>query len=267
MKQLLLLISSLLLFSCSKATHIGTTPTTMPPSSTTSMIDLSPTLESQILGGIQHYAVYLPPSYMKEPQRKYPVLYLLHGMYQNYRSWIHEGELQAAADKAIAEGAAEMIIICPNGFNSFYYNSTDMRYEDFFIQEFVPEIERRYRILSEKEHRNIAGLSMGGFGATYLAFQYHELFGNAYSTSGGFIEPATTLLKNIINAKLATEKSHFPTYTLECGEEDALVIESNRTLSQFLDEKQIHYTKIFRQGTHNWKFWKESLSKILRSVR
>ena len=160
-----------------------------------------------------------------------------------------------------------MIIICPNGFNSFYYNTADMHYEDFFIQEFVPEVERRYRILSEKEQRNIAGLSMGGFGATYLAFQHHELFGNAYSTSGGFIEPATTLLKDIINAKLATEKSKFPTYTLECGEEDALVIEYNRALSQFLNEKQINYTKIFRQGTHNWKFWKESLPKILRSVR
>ena len=267
MKQILLLISSLLLFSCSKATHTGTTPTTMSPSSTTSMIDLAPTLESRILGGIQHYAVYLPPSYTKEPQRRYPVLYLLHGMYQNYKSWIHEGELQAAADKAIAEGAAEMIIICPNGFNSFYYNSADMHYEDFFIQEFVPEIERRYRILSAKEHRNIAGLSMGGFGATYLAFQHHELFGNAYSSSGGFIEPATTLLKDIINTKLPTQKNFFPSYTLECGEEDSLVIQSNRIFSQFLDEKQIHYTKIFRKGTHNWLFWKESLPKILRSVR
>ena len=264
MKQIFLLIGLVLSLSCSKTTHTGSAPTP-PPSD--AAIDLSSTLESRILGGEQHYAVYLPPSYAKEPLRRYPVLYLLHGMYQDYKSWFSDGGLQAAADKAIAEGAMEMIIICPNGFNSFYYNTADMRYEDFFIQEFVPEVERRYRILSEKEHRNIAGLSMGGFGATYLAFQHHELFGNAYSTSGGFIEPATTLLKNIINAKLATEKSHFPTYTLECGEEDALVIESNRTLSQFLDEKQINYTKIFRQGTHNWKFWKESLPKILRSVR
>ena len=264
MKQIFLLIGLVLSLSCSKTTHTGSPPTP-PPSD--AAIDLSSTLESRILGGEQHYAVYLPPSYAKEPQRRYPVLYLLHGMYQDYKSWLNDGGLQTAADKAIAEGATEMIIICPNGFNSFYYNTADMRYEDFFIQEFVPEIERRYRILSEKEHRNIAGLSMGGFGATYLAFQHHELFGNAYSTSGGFIEPATTLLKNIINAKLATEKNHFPTYTLECGEEDALVVESNRTLSQFLDEKQINYTKIFRQGTHNWKFWKESLPKILRSVR
>lgn len=264
MKKILLLIGLVLSLSCSKTTHIASAPAP-PPSD--AAIDLSSTLESRILGGEQHYAVYLPPSYAKEPQRRYPVLYLLHGMYQDYKSWFNDGGLQTSADKAIAEGATEMIIICPNGFNSFYYNTADMRYEDFFIQEFVPEIERRYRILSEKEHRNIAGLSMGGFGATYLAFQHHELFGNAYSTSGGFIEPATTLLKNIINAKLATEKSHFPTYTLECGEEDALVIESNRTLSQFLDEKQINYTKIFRQGTHNWKFWKESLPKILRSVR
>ena len=264
MKQIFLLIGLVLSLSCSKTTHIGSA-LTPPPSD--AAIDLSPTLESRILGGEQHYAVYLPPSYAKEPLRRYPVLYLLHGMYQDYKSWFSDGGLQTSADKTIAEGATEMIIICPNGFNSFYYNTADMRYEDFFIQEFVPEIERRYRILSEKEHRNIAGLSMGGFGATYLAFQHHELFGNAYSTSGGFIEPATTLLKNIINAKLATEKSNFPTYTLECGEEDALVIESNRTLSQFLDEKQIHYTKIFRQGTHNWKFWKESLPKILRSVR
>lgn len=264
MKQIFLLIGLVLSLSCSKTTHTGSAPAP-PPSD--AAIDLSPTLESRILGGEQHYAVYLPPSYAKESQRRYPVLYLLHGMYQDYKSWFSDGGLQTAADKAIAEGATEMIIICPNGFNSFYYNTADMRYEDFFIQEFVPEIERRYRILSKKEHRNIAGLSMGGFGATYLAFQHHGLFGNAYSTSGGFIEPATTLLKNIINAKLATEKSLFPTYTLECGEEDALVIGSNRTLSQFLDEKQINYTKIFRQGTHNWKFWKESLPKILRSVR
>ncbi|MFC2611226.1 MAG: alpha/beta hydrolase, partial [Capnocytophaga granulosa] len=165
MKQIFLLIGLVLSLSCSKTTHTGSVPTP-PPSD--AAIDLSPTLESRILGGEQHYAVYLPPSYTKEPQRRYPVLYLLHGMYQDYKSWFSDGGLQAAADKAIAEGAAEMIIICPNGFNSFYYNSSDMRYEDFFIQEFVPEIERRYRILSEKEHRNIAGLSMGGFGATYL---------------------------------------------------------------------------------------------------
>ena len=105
MKQILILISSLLLFSYSKATHTDTIP--IPPFSTTSVIDLSPTLESRILGGTQHYAVYLPPSYTKEPQRKYPVLYLLHGMYQNYRSWIHEEELQATADKAITEGVEE----------------------------------------------------------------------------------------------------------------------------------------------------------------
>ena len=267
MKQILLLISSLLLFSCSKASHRGTAPTPISPSTPTSVIDLSPTLESRILGGTQHYAVYLPPSYATAPLKKYPVLYLLHGMRQNYKSWMHGGGLQAAADKAIAEGAVEMIIICPNGFNSFYYNSTDMRYEDFFVQEFMPEIEKRYRILSEREHRNIAGLSMGGFGATFLAFQYHHLFGNAYSTSGGFIEPATSLLKEIINSKLATEKDLFPSYTLECGEEDRLVIALNKDLCQFLDEKQITYTKIFRPGIHNWKFWKESLPKILRSVR
>lgn len=265
MKQILLLIGIFLSVSCSKSTHTGTIPSHN--SSSTSVIDLSPTLQSQILGGEQHFAVYLPPSYATEPNKRYPVLYLLHGMNQNYKSWINEGALQAVADEVIAEGAKEMIIICPDGFNSFYYNRPQMRYEDFFIQEFIPEIERRYRILSEKSHRNIAGLSMGGFGATYLAFQYHNLFGNAYSTSGGFIEPAMSLLKGIINAKLPTQKNFFPSYTLECGEEDSLVIQSNRIFSQFLDEKQMHYTKIFRQGTHNWKFWKESLPKILRSVR
>lgn len=265
MKQILLLIGIFLSISCSKSTYAGIIPTRN--SSSTSVIDISPTIESQILGGEQHFAVYLPPSYATEPNKRYPVLYLLHGMNQNYKSWINEGALQAVADKVISEGAKEMIIICPDGFNSFYYNRPQMRYEDFFIQEFIPEIERRYRILSEKSHRNIAGLSMGGFGATYLAFQYHNLFGNAYSTSGGFIEPAMSLLKGIINTKLPTQKNFFPSYTLECGEEDSLVIESNRVFSQFLDEKQINYTKIFRQGTHNWLFWKESLPKILRSVR
>ena len=117
MKQILFLIGIILSISCSKATHTGTIPSHN--SSSTSVIDLSPTLQSQILGGEQHFSVYLPPSYATEPNKRYPVLYLLHGMNQNYKSWINEGALQAVADEVIAEGAKEMIIICPDGFNSF----------------------------------------------------------------------------------------------------------------------------------------------------
>lgn len=108
------------------------------------------TLDSKILKGDRKYAIYLPPGY-ETSQRRYPVLYLLHGSGDDQTGWVQFGEVEHIADKAINEGyATPMIIVMPdaNTGRRGYWNDIrgEWRYEDFFFQEFIPYIEKTYRI-------------------------------------------------------------------------------------------------------------------------
>lgn len=123
-------------------------------------------IRSAILHKDVHYTVYLPADY-ETSDRTYPVVYLLHGYSDDNTGWLQFGEINRLADKAIAEGTIPpMIIIMPNGDSSFYINSYDgkEKYEDFFINEFMPTVETAYRIKAQKRYRGVAGLSMGGYG-------------------------------------------------------------------------------------------------------
>ncbi|MBI5009979.1 MAG: esterase family protein, partial [Bacteroidia bacterium] len=143
--------------------------------------DLS--MPSKILKMDRKYAIYLPPDY-ETSSRRYPVLYLLHGAGDDQTGWIQFGEVLHIADKAINEGiATPMIIVMPdaNTGKRGYSNSPkgDWQYEDFFFQEFIPYIEKTYRIKADKHYRAIAGLSMGGWGSFIYAFHHPEMFASA----------------------------------------------------------------------------------------
>nr|MCU0358551.1 alpha/beta hydrolase-fold protein [Cyclobacteriaceae bacterium] len=130
-------------------------------------------MTSKILKMERKYAVYLPPDY-ETSQRSYPVLYLLHGAGDDQTGWVQFGEVLHIADKAIREGTATpMIIVMPDAKTGQmgYFNSIkgDWRYEDFFFDEFMPFVEKTYRIKSEKRYRAVAGLSMGGGGSFMYA--------------------------------------------------------------------------------------------------
>src|SRR5512133_3704952 len=111
-------------------------------------------MKSEILKMERKYAIYLPPGY-ETSNRSYPVLYLLHGSGDDQTGWVQFGEVQHIADEAINSGkATPMIIVMPDGNTGQrgYFNDIKgkWRYEDFFFQEFVPFIEKQYRIKSEK---------------------------------------------------------------------------------------------------------------------
>src|SRR3954469_9379824 len=106
------------------------------------------TIKSAILNKDVKYAVYFPPDYATS-ERTYPVVYLLHGYSDDHTGWVLFGEIQHYADRGIAEGIIPpMIIVMPNGDSSWFINSYDGKenYEDFFIKEFIPSIEKLYRI-------------------------------------------------------------------------------------------------------------------------
>nr|WP_228779946.1 alpha/beta hydrolase-fold protein [Aquiflexum lacus] len=140
-------------------------------------------MNSNILKMERKYAIYLPPGY-ESSERSYPVLYLLHGAGDDQTGWVQFGEVQHITDQAIKEGKATvMIIVMPdaNTGRRGYFNdvNNEWRYEDFFFEELMPEVEKKYRIKSEKRYRAIAGLSMGGGGSFIYAMHRPDLFSSS----------------------------------------------------------------------------------------
>ena len=136
-------------------------------------------LQSEILGREILYTVYFPESYLQDKEKRYSVVYMLHGYGDNNNSW-NGNYLHANAqiDKLTARGMSEMIYVFPQGFNSYYCNRYDgsFDYMDMFVRELIPLIDKSLRTIPDREHRSITGYSMGGFGAMALAEKHPELF-------------------------------------------------------------------------------------------
>ena len=137
-------------------------------------------LNSHVLGELVHYCVLLPPSYDSPAAKtmRYPVLYFLHGLGENEQSLFTTGGWNLIEDLRQQHKVGDFVIAAPEGKATFYVNSADgkVRYSDFFLQEFIPYIEGRYRIRSERKARAITGISMGGYGALRFAFAYPQIF-------------------------------------------------------------------------------------------
>ena len=157
-----------------------------------SRIDCS-ALHSQILKQVMHYCVYLPEGYdagaSQQPPRRYPVLYYLHGLGDNEQTLFNSGGWTLLADLRHQHKIGDFLIVAPEGRRGFYINSADgtFRYSDFFLQEFIPQIEKKYRAIGTRLGRAISGISMGGYGAIRFAFAHPELFSAVSAQSAALI--------------------------------------------------------------------------------
>jgi len=150
-------------------------------------------MNSHILRQAVHYCVQLPSDYdsngIKQPKRRYPALYFLHGLGQNEQTLFNTGGWNLIEDLRRQHRISDFLIVAPEGRRSFYINSVDnsFRYSDFFLQEFMPFIESRYRVLHSRSGRAITGVSMGGYGALRFAFAHPELFSAVSAQSPALI--------------------------------------------------------------------------------
>lgn len=142
-----------------------------------SRVDCS-AVKSAILKRSVKYCVVLPPSYDDDKTRRYPIVYYLHGLGDNEQSMVTTGAWNLYEDLLASKRIGEFLVVSPNGFRGFYINSQDrkFRYEDFFLKEFIPAIEKKYRVKAERASRGIMGVSMGGYGAFHYAFKYPQMF-------------------------------------------------------------------------------------------
>ena len=145
-------------------------------------------IKSGILKRVVHYCVYLPSGY-DAAQQPYPILYFLHGLGDNERTLFNSGGWTLLDDLRKQHRMGDFLIVAPEGWRSFYVNSADgrFRYSDFFLQEFMPHIEGKYRIRKSRAARAISGISMGGYGALRFAFAHPELFSAVSAQSAALI--------------------------------------------------------------------------------
>lgn len=137
--------------------------------------------------------MYLPDGYdaaeTEHPARRFPVLYFLHGLGDNEQTLFNSGGWTLLDDLRKQHKMGDFLIVAPEGKRSFYINSADgsVRYNDFFLQEFLPHIEGKYRTRPGRAGRAISGISMGGYGALRFAFAHPELFSAVSAQSAALI--------------------------------------------------------------------------------
>src|SRR5271156_6530016 len=150
-------------------------------------------LNSRILKHEVHYCVYCPAGYdagrTRHPPQSYPVLYFLHGLGDNEQTLFNSGGWTLIDDLRNQHKMGDFLIVAPEGRRSFYINSADgsVLYSDFLLQEFLPQIEGKYRIRPGRAGRAISGISMGGYGALRVAFAHPELFSAVSAQSAALI--------------------------------------------------------------------------------
>jgi S-formylglutathione hydrolase FrmB len=253
-------------------------------------------LKSRILGEAVHYCVLLPPSYDSAPAKHYPVLYFLHGLGENEQTLFKTGGWNLIEDLRQQHKVSDFLIVTPEARASFYVNSADgkVRYSDFFLQEFMPYIEGKYRIQRERKSRAITGISMGGYGALRFAFAYPEMFSavsaqsaalmtqspqelNAAMRSGSSFgklmgpvfgnpidvrhwkenDPFSLARKN--NHAIATQAIYF-----NCGRDDEYDFEVGATaLDKQLEEEHIKHEFHLYPGNHSASYFGAHIGEVL----
>jgi len=136
------------------------------------------TVKSAVLARSVRYCAFLPASFDIDKTKHYPVLYYLHGLGDNEQSLLNMGGWDLVEELRRQGKIGELVLLAPSGGLTFFLNSADgkIRYEDFLLKEFIPQMEKKYRGNGTAARRGITGVSMGGFGALRLAFHYPQQF-------------------------------------------------------------------------------------------
>ena len=252
---------------------------------------ITETMHSKVLNADRQYNVYLPDGYDAGTDRKWPVLYLLHGLGDDHTGWTQKGQLQIVVDELVGTGEmVPTIIVMPNAGGDVskgdwcgYFNMPGWSYEKFFFEEFMPYIEEKFHIVSDKGHRAVSGLSMGGGGSVSFCQKHPELFSSCYAMSAWLDENVddkkraeTTKLAYVqvsVNDNSCVEflkraddatkqKLRTVKWFVDCGDDDFL-LQINETFHMLMRNNGIKCEMRVRNGSHNWEYWHTALRTSL----
>lgn len=253
---------------------------------------------SRILRQEVCYSVVLPEEYHQD-NRRYPVLYFLHGIGDSEWSWLEYGWVPQHLDALTREGKiAPMIAVMPQGYRSYYTNRADgsFSWQDMFVQELVPRIDSLYRTLPQPEKRGVIGYSMGGFGALVLPLLHPELFrvsiplSASIRTDGQYMEEEQQgwdeqwgkifggIGKQGKERLTSYYREHSPFHLLKTmpveqirqtaffidnGDREQTLCRSNEELHMLLNERGIPHEYRVRSGAHDFVCWRGALPDAL----
>jgi putative tributyrin esterase len=248
-------------------------------------------LKSALLGRTIGYQILYPVRYENSENRgkRFPVVYLLHGLTGHSTNWLERTKI------ALYATHYDLFIVMVEGGNGWYTDSATVpadKYESYILRELIPDVEKRFRVSTQREGRAIAGLSMGGYGAIKFGLKYPEMFAMAASMSGAFgaaswtekelKDPgvirdsvlqafgpaesptrATNDIPKLAQAIAAKKTTQIPYLYFDCGTEDFIFDESRALARLFLELKIPHE---YRQlpGTHSWTYWDAQVQEILK---
>lgn len=240
---------------------------------------------SRSLGADRRMTVYLPAGYEYSGPRRYPVLYLLHGMGGDEDAWPTLGRAAQILDNLIASGKAEpMIVVMPNGNaalpsapgegpsglvqpTSDLPKTKDGSYEASF-PEIISYVDSHYRTVRKPSGRAIAGLSMGGFHSFHISKEYPGTFGyvGLFSAAVRSLEDSSNPIYSDSDAKLAAQfRDGVSLYYIAIGKDDFLY-EENRVLRSCLDSHGYPYEYHESSGGHIWRNWRIYLADFVQKI-
>ncbi|MGM0575673.1 MAG: alpha/beta hydrolase [Myxococcota bacterium] len=248
---------------------------------------------AEALRATRHYTVYRPPGYDEDDGRRYPVLYLLHGLGGDDGDWFEHGRLARHLDRAIAEERLPPILaVAPDGDDGYWTNHAPRdgrpgpRFGDLVAEDLVRAVDARHRTIPDAEHRVLAGVSMGGFGALSLALVHPRRFGAAVSLSGALFPevpdhrevyrrawghpPEPERFRRVSPQHLLAKvpEGRVPAIYLHCGDDDPLgflpyTLKAHRTLARRGVEHELRIS----DGRHSWAVWERQADDWLAFVR
>jgi len=239
-------------------------------------------VQSAALGRTMKYRVLLPADYATS-QRRYTVLYLLHGLGGDYKDWTTRTNL------ADYSRTLPLIIVMPDGENSWYTNAANApeeRFEDYILTDLQADVAAKYRTINSRHGRTIAGLSMGGYGALKMALKRPGAFAVAASFSGAFSATRPELAKmipseearlrriygdddsvsrrqnDLYSLAAAVKPGSAPYLYIDCGIADGLVT-ANREVVAALHKSGVAYEYHEVAGAHTWAYWDRQIREFL----
>jgi len=220
------------------------------------------TYNSKTVGVKRKALIYAPPGYSKD--KKYPVLYLLHGIGGDEKEWFNQGQPQIILDNLYAEKKVEpMIVVLPNGramkddraIGDVYGKAAAFAtFEQDLLKDLIPSVEKNYPVIKDNQHRAIAGLSMGG--GQSLNFGLGNL--DTFAWVGGFSSAPNTKLPQELMQKPEEAKTKLKLLWISCGDKDGLMSFSKRT-HDYMKANGVPHIFYVDHGYHDFKVWKNSL--------
>lgn len=235
--------------------------------------------QSKIVGIESEYYVYTPPGFDPKSDRKYPVLYLLHGYSDEPSAWTAMGKANVILDNLIAQGKAQpMIVVMPWGYGDMRMITSGWaawrdphlvgenfsRFSDALFQEVMPRVKREYPLSDRREDHAIAGLSMGGAETLLVGLNHTDDFAyiGAFSAGGLGDRNFAALFPAITSQTAAEIGGRLRLLWISCGTEDGL-FEPNQHLIAWLKEEGVQPKAVQTPGRHVWMVWRDNLSNFL----